>query len=433
MFRPVIKRLVYITLVVTTMSMQKNFAKTEFLPFKGYRPRQDLIQEIVCPPYNALSANDARQLVEENPYSFLHISRPEASLKPNTLPYDQQAGVLGKKALEMFIQKGWLVQDEKPCFYLHEQTANGHQIMSIIGEIAIRHYTQGNIKKHELTIPEKEKSLTEFIDLQQAHTDPVVLIYQKQHELQQLIDIHAIKTPATSYIAPDGSKHTLWAIDNPLTISHIKHLFSSIQNMYIADGHHRCAAAQNLLKKDSLKKASAHKNLLAALIPNSAIKLASYNRLIRSLNEIPEDTFFKYLSKVFTIKKMDTAKNAKPDSPHKIAMFLNNSWYQLCVKKELLKKQTVLDLSIINKYILQDLLNITTLNDVENISSINGTIELDELENKCREKKWALAFALHPVSISTFIELVEQGELMPPKTTWFEPKIWQGLVVKKLD
>lgn len=422
-------------LMITTSPHKKLYAETEFLPFKGYRPRLDLIQKIVCPPYNALSASEARDMVNNNEHSFLHISRPEVDLQPSTLPYDELAGIAGKKTLEKFIQKGWLIQDEKPCFYLYEQQAKGHKIMSIIGNVAIKHYLKGSIKKHEETIPEKESALTSFIERQQAHTDPVVLIYQKKQELQQLIDIHAIQTPATIYQAPDESIHTLWAIDNPVTIKHIQHLFSSVKSLYIADGHHRCAATLNLLKKSQNQN---HKHLLAALIPNSTIKLASYNRIIRTLNGMTNKEFLAQVAEKFDITQKATALQAQPASPRRIAMFLGNSWYELKAKSSLFKEQFIqektdsLDLSLVDNHIIKPLLKISSLNNIENIEGVGGVISLAKLEEKCRAKKWQLAFAFHPVSISTFIELVEQGALMPAKTTWFEPKIWQGLVVQKL-
>lgn len=414
-----------------------------FLPFKGYRPREDLQHKIVCPPYNFLTPQEATALAKKNPLSFLHVSRPEVDLPASTRAYSSLTGKLGREVLQKYIAQGFLTHDQSPSFYLYQQKKEGFKSLGIIGLMSVKHYADKIIKRHENTIPEKEIDLTNFIDAQQAETDPVVLTYRSNKIIEELIRSYKQQPPTQSIRLEDGSSHKLWMINSPKDLKIITDAFATLKSVYIADGHHRSAAALHLYSKYQSQKPTnpetSHDYYLAALFPDKQISLGGYNRMIRTLNGLSERTFLTSLRKYFFIREVESYKKAAPKKRRSFGMYLKGKWYILRVKRislNLPQKNfplNQLDATILNETIIKPILGIESLNDVKNIQCIGGSLGLDALEEKCTKMKWDLAFAVFPVTTKTFIDIVDQGFLMPAKTTWFEPKIWQGLIVRKFN
>lgn len=411
-----------------------------FLPFKGYRPREDLQHKIVCPPYNFLTPQEAKSLAKKNPLSFLHVSRPEVDLQFSRPYYSATTGEIGHKALQDYISQGFLTQDPTPSFYLYQQKKGTLRSLGIIGLISVKHYEDNIIKRHEKTIPEKEADLTAFIDAQQAETDPVVLTYRSKKCLEKLIRSYKQRPPDQSIALEDGSSHKIWVINRPEDIRLISEAFATLKSIYIADGHHRSAAAHHLYSKyqskNPLAQPSLHDYYLAALFPDKQITLGGYNRIIKTLNGLSEKKFFAALRTFFSIREVESHEKALPKKRRSFGMYLRGKWYILRVKRissNLPQRRlplNQLDSTILNETIIKPILGIESLSDTRNIQCIGGSLGLKALEEKCVKLEWDLAFAVFPVTTQTFIDIVDQGFLMPAKTTWFEPKIWQGLIVR---
>ena len=414
-----------------------------FLPFKGYRPREDLQHKIVSPPYNFLTPQEASTLAEKNPLSFLHVSSPEVDLPPTTRTTPSVAGELGHNALQEYIAQGFLVQDQSPSFYLYRQKKVGLCSLGIIGLISVKHYEDNMIKRHENTIPEKEGDLTTFINAQEAETDPVVLTYRSKKKISEILHLYSQQVPDQSIALDDGSSHEIWVINSAEDIQIITNIFANLKSVYIADGHHRSAAANNLYKKYQAlfptREDRPHNYYLAALFPDKQIALGGYNRIIRTLNGLSEKKFLSLLRSYFSLREVESHKKATPKDHRSFGMYLRGKWYILRVKRisaKLPQKRfplNQLDSTILNETIIKPILGIESLNDVKNIQCIGGSLGLKALEDKCIKMKWDIAFAVFPVTTQTFIDIVDQGFLMPAKTTWFEPKIWQGLIVRTFN
>lgn len=427
-------------LMVLLLPSIKAFIK--FLPFQGYRPHPSLADKIISPPYNFLSLQDAKDLAKNNPYSFLHISRPEVAITQEIAPYTNNTGMLGRKNLEYFIEQGWLVKEQHPAYYIYEQVKKNKKYRSILGLVAVQHYADNTIKQHENTVAEKEAALTQFTELEQAHIDPVVLMYQSNKAIDETIQHCSSSLPTQHFIGKDGSHHKLWAIHEPTIVRRLSKAFEQLSSLYIADGHHRSAAAFRLQQQhkssDPYAAANPYNFFLAALIPDNHICLTSYNRIIKDLNGYSKKEFLERIATHFTVKKVISQGEAQPLQPHTFGMLLDNDWYHLTLKKlpsSLPKKNLLntLDMTILNKTILEPLLEIKTLSNYNRIECVSGLAGLTKIKTTCKKKKWRLGFALCPLTTDTFIKVVEQNYLMPAKTTWFEPKMWQGLVIRTFN
>jgi uncharacterized protein (DUF1015 family) len=420
-------------------------------PFRAYRPHPKLIEKIVCPPYNELSSHDAREYAKNNPYSFLRVCRPEVEFTPNIQPYSRKTGLRGRENLVRFIEKKWLIRDDNPCFYIYRQSFENKKIFGIIGEISTQLYRDKFIKLHENTIPKKEIAMTEFMDLENSHVDPILLTYKSSSDYSNNINLLVNSLTQTNtlqqFVDEKGTHHTIWPIDDYANIKKISKLFSSIQTFYIADGHHRSAAAYNIsIKKkqqmihngEIITGKESFNYLLTALFPDKYIHLLSYNRIIRDLNNWNKSEFFIMLKQNFDVQEISVSQQTSPSSQHQISMYLDKKWYSLKVLQHIIKLRQHdasknLDMKIISEIIFRPILNINSLDDHTRIECVGGNISKKDLEVKCEKMGWRLAFVLHPVTMNQFTNIIDLGKLMPAKTTWFEPKMRPGLFVRTLE
>lgn len=419
--------------------------KLEIRPFCAYRPRNKLVGTIASFPYSITNLHDARHFAYHNNQSFLHISHPEVDLPESVHSNSKIRGEYGKQMLQKFIAKRWLVKDQKPSFYVYALEKKKSRHVGIIAEVALKNYDQGLIKRSEQIIPEKKKALVEFIDIENVSVDPVILIYSPSQKIDQLVDFITQQKPQQEFFSQDGNKHSLWLVQDTDTIELLHYYFSLVPVTYIADGHHRTAAAHMLQEN---RKAIKQKNktytgqepfnyLLAALFPADQIEIYSYNRLIKNLNGLSKIDFLTKIKESFTVKRVSNTIQANPTKTHCFGMFLGKQWFTLTVKKNIFeayenKPFQSLAMNIFNHLILQPIFNMHT-KKADNIEFIGGENNLEKLEQECRDGKGKIAFALCPVSVKNFMELVETDRLMPPKTTWFEPKMRLGLFVRPLD
>lgn len=422
--------------------------RLDFRPFQGYKPHKNLVHLISCPPYNCLTADEARVIARDNPLSFLHVSRPEVDYSSSILPYDKVTGPKGRQALTSFISQGFFTQDLLPSFYIYGHTHNKVTQYGIIGEISTENYRNGFIKPHEQTIPEKEEAITAFTDTENAHVDPVLLTYKASPEIDALVKKIIQQKPCLSFTSQEDSiSHELWTIQNQEIIASIHNQFAHMSCVYIADGHHRSAAASRISLKrmnDARSKGfhitgnESFNYFLVAMFPDSQIDLRDYNRIIKDLNELNEKKFLKCIEQKFDIISVPLWTDARPLYPFTYGMYFNKQWYHLKAKPELLKNRMhdtvkLLDISILSEYIFGRILHINTYTARTHIEYIGGLSSIKELQIKCDNNEWPLAFALRPVSTQEFMKIVDAGQLMPAKTTWFEPKLRPGLVVRLID
>jgi uncharacterized protein (DUF1015 family) len=420
----------------------------DFRPFQGYKPHKNLVHLISCPPYNCLTTDEARVIARDNPLSFLHVSRPEVNYASKVLSYDTVTGPKGRTVLISLISQGFFAQDTLPSFYIYGHTKNTVTQYGIIGEISTENYRSGLIKPHEQTIPEKEEAITTFTDTERAYVDPVLLTYKASPKIDALVHKIIQQKPCLSFISEDDNiGHELWTIQNQEIIASIHNQFAVMSCVYIADGHHRSAAASRIslkrihdarLKGFNVRGNESFNYFLVAMFPDSQIDLRHYNRIIKDLHGLDEKNFLKCVEKKFDIMSVPLWNDAEPLSPFTYGMYLNKQWYHLKAKPEILKDSTddavkSLDISVLSEYIFGRILNINTYTARTQIEYIGGLATIKELQTKCDKNGWQLAFALRPVSTQEFMKIVDTGQLMPAKTTWFEPKLRPGLVVRLID
>lgn len=409
-------------------------------PFKGVRPPVEFVTEVASRPYDVLNSEEARIEAEGNEKSLYHIIRPEIDFAPGT---DEHAPEVYAKAVENFKKfqdKGWLVQDEKPCYYVYAQTMDGRTQYGFVVAASVEDYMSGRIKKHELTRRDKEEDRMKHVRINRANIEPVFFTFPDNAELEAVLKEVTAKEPVYDFVAADGFGHHFWVVDDDETISRITALFSGIPNMYIADGHHRSAAAALVGKE----MADANPNhigdeeynyFLAVCFPASHLHVIDYNRLVRDLNGLSESEFMARLTENFVVENKGTDVY-KPQHLHNFSLYLNGEWYSLTAKQGTYDDDDPigsLDVTISSDLILRDVLGITDLRSDKRIDFVGGIRGLEELKRRVDSGEMKLALALYPVTMGQIIKIADTGNIMPPKTTWFEPKLRSGLVIHKLD
>ena len=406
-------------------------------PFQGFRPPSELASAVSSPPYDVMTSDEAREMVKDNPDSFLRIIKPEIDFTQENEPRGDSLHKHGFNNLQSFIKDGKLKQDEKPSFYIYQITMGNHTQTGIMAAVSIEEYNQGLIKKHEFTHPEKENDRTRHIEITNANTGPVFLTFQNDSQFQNWISDIKTQSPDNSFNADDGTHHTLWKTDSQKQIEVLTDYFNTIPALYIADGHHRAASASRVqkIREDSNPnhtRDEPYNFFLSVIFPHDEMQILDYNRVVKDLNGLTEEQFFKSVKTNFTLSPFSSL--LPPANAHTYSMFLNTNWYHLEAKEHIKSKDPVegLEASILQKYLLTPILDIDDPRTNKRIEFVGGIRGIKELERRC-ETDCAVAFALPPVSIDQLLSVADSGKVMPPKSTWFEPKLRSGLVVRLLD
>lgn len=409
-------------------------------PFKGVRPPRELVTEVASRPYDVLNSEEARTEAEGNEKSLYHIIKPEIDFAPGT---DEHAPEVYDRAVEnfnAFQRNGWLVQDDKEHYYIYAQTMDGRTQYGIVVAANVDDYMNERIKKHELTRRDKEEDRMKHVRINNANVEPVFFAFPDNDALEKIINETTKGEPEYDFTATDGFGHHFWVIDNDETIAAITREFEKIPYLYIADGHHRTAAAA-LVGNEKAKQNPNHRGdeeynfFLAVCFPASHLKIIDYNRVVKDLNGLTPAAFLAKLTENFIVEDKG-ADIYQPKSLHNFSLYLDGTWYSLTAKDGRYDDNDpigVLDVTISSDLILRDILGITDLRSDKRIDFVGGIRGLGELKRRVDSGEMAVALALYPVSMKQLMDIADTGNIMPPKTTWFEPKLRSGLVIHKLD
>lgn len=410
-------------------------------PFKGIRPPKELVESIESRPYDVLSSKEAREEAGDNEMSLYHIIKPEIDFEEDIDEYDPRVYQKAADNFKKFMDKGWLVQDDKENYYLYAQTMNGKTQYGLVVGAAVADYMSGLIKKHELTRCDKEEDRMKHVRVCNANMEPVFFAYPDNARLDEIIKRVAQNEPEYDFIAPiDGFRHQFWIISNEDDIRAITEEFAKIPALYIADGHHRSAAAAlvgaELARKDENHTGNEEYNyFMAVCFQASQLTILDYNRVVKDLNGLTPEQFINALSKNFIIEKKGS-ETYKPLCIHNFSLYLDGCWYSLTAKEGTYNDSDpigVLDVDVSTRLILNEILNIQDLRSDKRIDFVGGLRGLEELKKRVDSGDMKAALALYPVSMKQIMDIADSGAIMPPKATWFEPKLRSGLVIHKLS
>ena len=410
-------------------------------PFKGLRPPRELVTEVASRPYDVLNSSEARKEAEGNPRSLYHIIKPEIDFEPGTDEHDPRVYDKARENFDMFQQRGWLKQDSEPVYYLYAQTMDGRTQYGFVVAANVDDYMEGRIKKHELTRADKEEDRMKHVRVNNANVEPVFFAFPDNDVLEEIIKSVSEGEPEYDFVAPDGFGHHFWVIDSPQQIATITEQFAAMPSLYIADGHHRTAAAA-LVGNEKAESNPDHTGVeeynyfLAVAFPASHLKIIDYNRVVKDLNGLTPQQFLEALAKNFTVT--DKGEEIyRPDGLHNFSLYLlDGRWYSLTAKEGRYDDTDpigVLDVTVSSNLILHDILGIKNLRTDKRIDFVGGIRGLEELKRRVDSGEMAMALALYPVTMKQLMDIADSGNIMPPKTTWFEPKLRSGLVIHKLS
>ena len=409
-------------------------------PFRGLRPPREIVTDVVSRPYDVLNSAEARSEAEGNPKSLYHIIKPEIDFEPGM---DEHAPEVYDKAVEnfeVFQSNGWLVQDDKEHYYIYAQTMDGRTQYGIVVAANVADYMEGRIKKHELTRRDKEEDRMKHVRVNNANVEPVFFAFPDNEALEEIIRKVTAGEAEYDFVAPDGFGHHFWVIDDESMIKRITEEFAKIPSLYIADGHHRTAAAALVGNEKAQQNPEHHGEeeynyFLAVAFPASHLQIIDYNRLVRDLNGMSPAEFLEHLSRNFEVVDKGTVPY-RPAALHNFSLYLEGHWYSLTARPGTYDDNDpigVLDVTVSSDLILRDLLGITDLRSDKRVDFVGGIRGLEELKHRVDSGEMAAALALYPVTMEQLINIADSGNIMPPKTTWFEPKLRSGLVIHKLD
>lgn len=403
-------------------------------PFKAVRPQVELASKVASLPYDVMNTEEARAMANGNPYSFLHVSRAEIDFPAGT---DEHSNLVYEKARSNFyslIENGTLIQDSEDRFYVYAQTMQGRRQLGLVACSSVEDYFTDVIKKHEFTRPEKEEDRIRHMEKLQAHVGPIFLTYPRHYAVDDIVLSVIADKPVYDFVAEDGVQHSVWLISDRNTITRLTGIFlNEIPHTYIADGHHRTASAAKVGKRMREQNKN-HTGLeeynyfLSVLFPDQQLAIMDYNRLIKDLNGYSEEQLIEKLNTSFDVSKPETSVQ-KPASLHSFSMYLNGKWYILKAKPQIVKQDPIgiLDVTILQENVLQPLLGINDPRTDKRIDFVGGIRGLEELQRRVDNGNAAVAFALYPVSLKQLMDIADSGHVMPPKSTWFEPKLRDGL------
>lgn len=411
-------------------------------PFKGIRPPKELVEKVESRPYDVLSSEEARAEAGDNEMSLYHIIKPEIDFSPETSEYDPKVYEQAARNFKKFQDKGWLVQDEKPAYYIYAQTMNGKTQYGLVVGAFVDDYLNGTIKKHELTRKDKEEDRMKHVRVNDANIEPVFFAYPDNKVLDELINKYVKNNaPEYDFIAPiDGFGHQFWVISDANDIDIITKEFAKMPALYIADGHHRSAAAA-LVGAEKANNNPNHKGdeeynyFMAVCFQASQLTILDYNRVVKDLNGLTSAQFLEKLEKNFDVQKMGK-EIYHPTGLHNFSLYLDGEWYSLTAKKGTYNDADpigVLDVDISSRLILDEILGIKDLRTDKRIDFVGGIRGLNELKERVDSGEMKMALALYPVSMQQIMDIADSGKIMPPKATWFEPKLRSGLVIHKLS
>jgi uncharacterized protein (DUF1015 family) len=411
-------------------------------PFRGLRPPREIAKELSCLPYDVMKSEEAAAMAQGKAHSLLHITRAEIDCKKDL---DMHSETVYNKSFENFCsfkKKRWLKKDDTARFYIYAQTMNGRTQYGIVGAAACSDYFSGVIKKHELTRPDKEEDRMAHIMVNNANLEPVFFSYKAVPEIDEIVaNIVKEQLPEYDFISDDGFGHQFWVVLDMVTNERIERLFAEkVPYTYVADGHHRTAAAARVGEVRQLKNPyhtgdESYNYFMAAHFPDNQLSILDYNRVVKDLNNLSDGDFIAALGRYFEVSQMDR-KIHKPDKIHEFGMYLGGHWYKLTARKGTYDDSDpigVLDVTILSKYVLDKILGIDDLRTSNRIDFVGGIRGLEELQRRVDSFEMKVAFVLYPVSMKQLIDIADTGNIMPPKTTWFEPKLRSGLVIHELE
>ena len=410
-------------------------------PFKGIRPIEELASKIAALPYDVMNSEEAREMVEGNPYSFLHIDRAEIDLDPSIDVHDKKVYEKARENLDKMIEEKKFIQDEKPCLYIYRQIMNGRAQTGLVFCASIDDYINNAIKKHEFTRADKEQDRINHVNYCDANTGPIFLTYREDEVTSEVIKQWSRegtkRKPVYDFVSEDGIGHQVWVIDNELIVKEIVALFGEIENLYIADGHHRSASAVKvgLMRREENPNYTGEEEFnyfLAVAFPDNDLMVMDYNRVVKDLNGLTEEEFLNKVSEKFIISERD--EQVKPTDKHTFGMYLENKWYLLEAKEGSYNAEdpiNSLDVAILQNNVLTPILGIEDVRTSDRIDFIGGIRGIKELERRVH-KDMKVAFSMYATEVSDIMSVADTNQVMPPKSTWFEPKLRSGLFVHKL-
>jgi len=406
--------------------------------FRGLRPAPGRADDLVAPPYDVVSEAEARQLVEGRPWSFLHISRAEVDLPAGTDPYAPAVYAKARANLDHMVAEGILLRDPAPSYYVYRLTMGSHVQTGLVAAASVEAYDQGRIKKHEFTRPVKEDDRVRQIDMLNAQTGPVFLVYPASKPIDALLAEVASGVAEVDVTARDGVRHQLWTISNPARVARLTADFEALPALYVADGHHRSAAASRVAAARRAANpghtgAESYNYFLSVIFPHDQMQILDYNRVIKDLNGLSSETFLQRVAQSFDIA--DAAAPVRPAGEGEFGLYLDGRWRRLRIRPELIPADPVgrLDVSLLHDHLVEPILGISDPRRDDRIDFVGGIRGLPELERRVAGGDWRLAFSLHPTGMTALMAVADAGEVMPPKSTWFEPKLADGLVSHVLD
>jgi len=411
-----------------------------FRPFRGIRPVPEQAAEVASRPYDVLDSEEARAEAEGHPLSFLHVVKPEIDLPTDADPYADEVYAKGRENFQSMLDSGSLLREESPAFYLYRLTMDGRSQVGVVGCCHVDEYYDGSIKKHELTRPVKEDDRVRHVQTLNANAEPVFFSYRGREEIDAFVNERLEAEPTYDFVAADGIRHEAWVVSDPVEVQRMEQLFAEVPALYVADGHHRTAAAARVGKErrdaNPGHDGSEEYNLfLAVLFPDDQLKIFDYNRVVTDLNGLTEEEFLERLGDSFKVEASPDGA-CRPSGLREFGLYLKGRWFRLRAKEEARPDDdpvAALDVTALSERVLTPILGITDLRRDKRIDFVGGIRGLQELERRVDSGEMAAAFALHPVSMEQLLAIADAGEIMPPKTTWFEPKLRSGLVVHDLE
>lgn len=408
-------------------------------PFKAYRPIKEHVKDIAALPYDVMSSKEARGMVKNNKYSFLHVDRAEVNLDESVCEYDKVVYDTAKKVLENMIEEGLYIQEKAPAIYIYQQIMDGRGQKGIVCCTSVDDYINNIIKKHERTRLLKEIDRVNHVDICNANTGPIFLTYRNNNEISSIVEEWTKKEPVYDFISEDGNGHRVWIIDDNIVIEKLVKLFKSIKYLYIADGHHRSASAVKvaLKRRKQLGKYTGNEEFnyfLSIIYPDTELKVFDYNRTVKDLNGLSEEEFFSKVEESFYLSKSESNKPVSPKNKHEFGMYMNKQWFILRAKDGSFDESNPidsLDVSILQNNLLNPILGISDPTKSERIEFIGGIRGLKELENRA-DTDMKVSFSMYATTIDDIMNVADSGKTMPPKSTWFEPKPRSGIFIHKL-